>query len=174
MAVDAGDDSRSGSSMNGRSDARARSAMRIDLVEGDGLSRTRVPRPVPEEADVVGADTMSAFGSFEDDAVVLDTSQFQDFPAPAIPRARKHSAFERGDLGLSRTNEMLLWLAGALVGLSLFIHAMITMWWIYIGLTAVWAPIAFYQFSRAKDRWQGNRSFARAVEETLGGGADSD
>ena len=69
--------------------------------------------------------------------------------------------------GLGPFGEVILFFCFAVVGFSLIAHAIIvqTIW--YIALTVVVTPVAFWKFNQKRKVWQGNRSFGRALQETI-------
>lgn len=74
----------------------------------------------------------------------------------------------------------IIWSAMLLIGISMLIHVAIlwphskTYWpfWVYVGLSALIAPLAIVKFRTARLRWQRGRPFWEAFAQTLG--ADSE
>jgi hypothetical protein len=56
----------------------------------------------------------------------------------------------------------------AATGFTAIVFAAIVVEWHYIVLAVIWGPISFWKLRKAQRRWQGNRSFSRAFEETIG------
>jgi hypothetical protein len=77
-----------------------------------------------------------------------------------------------GLFGLSRQNEMVVFLGLTLLAFIMVVHALIvqTLW--YIILSVLLVPIALWKFIPAYKTWRGNRSFKRAWAESFGGGDD--
>lgn len=74
----------------------------------------------------------------------------------------------KGLFGMSRTGEFIFWILAAAVGFTFCVFAAV-LWDRYWAIPAgLWGPFSFWKVYRAKDRWQGNRTFSRAVRETLG------
>lgn len=72
-----------------------------------------------------------------------------------------------GVFGLGPFGEVILFFCFALVGFILLAHALIVQMWWYIVLTVVFTPVSFWKFNLKRKVWQGNRSFSRALQESI-------
>lgn len=86
--------------------------------------------------------------------------------AESAPRAALSPA--QAAMAKRASTRFLIWTVLMLVGLSLAIHAVITQWPIYIGLTLAFFPVSLWQFVKAKRRFQRGRRFWDSVGEALG------
>lgn len=105
------------------------------------------------------------------DAVVQEREPDADIDLQihgAAPPVASRGTKVRGLFGLDATGEFVLWILLAATGLTAIIFAAVLVEPYYIAGAAVWGPISFWKLRRAQRRWQGNRSFSRAVEDTIG------
>lgn len=78
-----------------------------------------------------------------------------------------------GIFGLSRQNEMIVYLGLTMVAFIMVVHAVIVQWPVYIVLSVLLVPIALWKFIPSYKAWRGNRSFKRAWAESFGGGEEN-
>lgn len=75
----------------------------------------------------------------------------------------------KGLFGMGRTGEFIFWsifAAGTFV-LCVFAAMVWHKWPVYAVPAGIATPIVLFKFFRAKNRWQGHRTFSQAVRETL-------
>lgn len=132
----------------------------------------------PDGPAVTSAGTMSGT-RLPPDASFSDTIvESVDSPTARSPELGTIDAFQtqmmdefasvRTIEDIKSTNKFFIWGGLFLVGLSLLIHAVITQWPIYIGLTVVFTPLFFWKFYKAKKRWQKGRPFWQTLMRSLG------
>lgn len=93
---------------------------------------------------------------------LLPELQTEDSPLKPVAYTKVKGLF-----GMSRTGEFLFWIFAAAIGFTFCVFAAV-LWDPYWAIPAgIWGPYSFWKVFRAKDRWQGNRSFSRAVRDTL-------
>lgn len=70
-----------------------------------------------------------------------------------------------GPFGLTTGGQLILWTVVLLLAISMVIHAAITHFPWYIGISLVLAPIALWKFTRIRRRWQRGRKLTVALRE---------
>ncbi|MBL8745499.1 MAG: hypothetical protein JNK58_03990 [Phycisphaerae bacterium] len=104
---------------------------------------------------VEAADSESARSPYE----ALDREYFEIQATTALPPTMEERRANKS---------FFIWFLLMLFGLSMLIHALITQWQVYIILAALFVPITFWKFFRAKRRWQKGRSISEALSRSLG------
>lgn len=126
-------------------------------VFGDSDSSDTLADP---SASIIYAPAGEASTHFPGEVMALEGEASQ---ALQLRRMKAGGLFGMGPFG-----EVVFWTVGAAVGFTVLVHALIVQWPVYIALAVVWAPISFAKCWKKIKRWQGNRSFMRALEEQFG------
>jgi len=135
-----------------------------------------VPELQAFEATAGPDDTMAAMGASRHGSAVLDARSAEMEPQGdidlqlegAAPAASLRHTRVRGLFGMSAFGEFLFWGVMAAIGFTAIVFAAIVVEVYYIAAAVLWGPISFWKLRKAQRRWQGNRSFSRAVEDTIG------
>jgi len=117
----------------------------------------------------------SSAGSFTD--TIIEDTDSPSAQAPLDP----FESFEEMDVvshaaaqplsmeEVKATKSFYIWFGMMLFGLSMLIHAIITQWPVYIVMAAIFAPVSFWKFHKARRRWQKGRPFWSTLVRSLGG-----
>ena len=109
--------------------------------------------------ETVDSPTAIAPGSNGD----VDGTVFGDDADLGSLRRAKSSGF----LGMGPFGEVIFFFCFAVLGFSFLAHAVIVQKIWYIALTVAITPVSFWKFNQKRKAWQGNRSFGRAMQESL-------
>lgn len=137
----------------------------VDVPELQTFDQGRSPEDTVLDSNGTGSRTRVLEAVHDEIEPVSDFQLALERPKPQ--RSQSETKI-RGLFGLGRTGEMVFWVLMAAVGLTAIIFAAIVVEWYYIALAVVWGPLSFWKARKAEQRWQGNRSFSKAVEETIG------
>lgn len=143
----------------------------VDVPELQAFSQSQAEGP-GQSLD----DTMTESGALGSRSPVLEARDAElpvrgdiDFQLEgARPAVVTRGTKVRGLLGMGATAEFIFWGVMAAIGFTAIVFAAIVVEWYYIVLAVVWGPISFWKLRKSQRRWQGNRSFSKAFEETIG------